>query len=128
MRQTHKLEGVPFVLIALNSDRQDETEIFKAHGFTNIVKCQGVWNNQPEDSYAVFFTSPTQLQSLIQIGREYNQEAILVVDSNRDAKLMELENCNQTNVGPFRAITKAEALLSGAFTYVPNMDTYFKAC
>ena len=127
MRNNHRLQDTPFVMIALNTDRADEIEILKAHGFKDIVKCRGVWEGQEETSYAVFFNGPQQLEDLIAIGREYNQDAILVVDSERNASVLELGNTFTSSVGTFKSITEAEALHSGNYTYVESINTYFKA-
>lgn len=127
MRQIHRLEGAPFVLLALNSGRMDELQILKAHGFVDIVECDGVWNGESEKSYAVFFNGPQQLQTLIHVAKDYNQDAILIVDSERQSKAMFLKTGEQTKVGRFGPVSKAEALLGGNYTYVPVMDTYFRA-
>lgn len=120
----HRLLGVPFVLIKLDSDRTDETEVFKAYGFSDLVKCE-FYNKGSKRGYAVFFNSPQQLQDLLHIGRDFNQESVTIVDSNRYAITHDLNSGDEDTLGHFVAIPKVEAINRGAFAYVPNMDQHF---
>ena len=100
MRYVNKLESVPFVMIAFNTDtNENELELLRRHGFSSVVSCDGVWEGTKEKSYAVFFENVEQLQTLVYLAKRYTQEAILIVDSDRNAELLNLITSEKSKVG-----------------------------
>lgn len=126
MRQINRLDGVPFILMAMNTgDKHREAETLKVLGLSNFVFCEGVYKGSKEDSFAVFFTSPEEYRTILSLAMRHHQESILVVDSNRDAQLNHLDSAEKVNLGRFVSVLKNEVVGLDNYTYVPSMDTYF---
>lgn len=128
MRHISRLDGAPFVMLAMNTGNpESEANTLRAMGLGDFVWCKGVYNGVSEDSFAVFFNSLEQRLAIQSMARRHNQESILVVDSNRDAELVFFDGTPRIKLGHFRAVPKSVAIENGSYTYVPNMDTYFVA-
>ena len=92
--------------------------------------CVGVYKGQREDSICVVSYNQSEFQANIEyvksIAKHFNQESILLVDSDDSAKLVYvLDDYTETLDGSFQEVSASEALKLDAYTYEPIKKVYY---
>jgi hypothetical protein len=72
------------------------------------------------------------MQQVLFIGREFNQESVLFVDTNRQSELVYLNPDNGVlkpgvQLGTFQNVSEFEAKASDAYTFDPTTNYYYLA-
>lgn len=81
-----------------------------------------------EQSFVVKIDDQKKEDLLFSIAQEFEQDSVLVLDSDRNAHLVYLQPKDQgraENIGVFTAVSKEIAEQNQAYTYDPLTDTYF---
>lgn len=84
------------------------------YGF-GFKQVEGVYKGSKELSYVVVYYTPEQRQFLIDMANSLEQEAVLDVDSQRDAVLV-YANGDMQPVGRFASVGEAKALTLDGYT------------
>ena len=79
----------------------------------NITNVTGSYKHTTENTLMI---ESTNINSLLHIANDYNQESILVVDSNRNASIHNTVDGKCSFLGKFGQITKKKALKEGNYT------------
>ena len=95
----------------------------------NFKQVTGCYNNIKELSFYVTigdgsWTRETDLKKLLEYAKLYNQESILYVNSDRQAKLI-FTNGETINIGIFKQVPKTFALQHVAYTYDIANNGYY---
>ena len=118
-----------FVLIALNNDTiaEDKT-ILRSLGL-DFKLVEGVYNGVAENSYRVKFSNVEQLADLARIAKTHDQESILIVDQERNAKLVYLDGRvdDRVELGTFQNVSELEAKQATSYTYEVDKGYYYLA-
>ena len=128
--QTNKYAAV---LIELNTTNKDteRAEIVKAvPGAAGVAETVGAYKGQENRSWLVLLKlnhEAEQIQRLIELARVYRQESILVVDEDRKASLVYMEDERQVDLGTLVAVDEKTAKMQDAWTYAPHNSTYYIA-
>lgn len=118
----------PFVIISFNCiSPVYEENILNGWGFTKYKQVNGRYNGNDERSWLVLFNGPIQLKELFAVAKQYKQESILVVDSERNAELLYMDDGRREKVGRFKSVKECCAKAGDNYTYCPQLDTYYKA-
>ena len=95
----------------------------------NFKQVTGCYNNTKELSFYVTigdgsWSRETDLKKLLEYAKFYNQESILYVDSDRQAKLI-FATGETINIGTFKQVPKAFALQHIAYTHDLEHNGYY---
>lgn len=112
-----------FIIMALNTDK--DSTILKAHGIVRFKAVQGSYKGELETSYVIPFTTLETYQKALFLAKQYNQESILVVDINRDAELIYIDNSKTDKLGKFQCVSKYEALAQDSWTKDVEKEYYY---
>ena len=129
--ETNK-EKPNFVVLALNCySKVGDIQALNHFGISRFKAVQGKYKGQKENAYIVPFNTVEQLQHIIFVARHFNQEAVLVVDKNRVAELVHLDNSNKSMmpevIGKFQCVSSFEAEVSQNYVYDETRDCYYIA-
>ena len=115
-----------FVMIELNSNSQAIEQGYLRHRGLKVKSGLGSYKNKQSITHLVTFRTIEDLQKIISIAREYHQESILVVDSNRTCDLIYMDpKISPVKLGNWTEITQYEASKSDSWTLLDNR--YFVA-
>ena len=127
--ETNK-EKPSFAIVALNLDSPEaEHKALRERHITKFKQVNGSYKGSTERAYVITFTSLTHLQQILFVGREFNQESILIVDAKRNAELLYLDTVNKgitpKQLGKFVNVSKFEALAGDNWTHDIEKDYYY---
>jgi len=103
------------------ANHQDVLNSLKKHGAVEVV---GSYEGVQELSIMIPYKSDLILDLVKRAAKSFNQDSILVTSGDRTATLIYNDNSEEV-LGQLQAVSEVEALKQLAWTYVPNMDTYF---
>jgi hypothetical protein len=115
----------PFVILALNKETAWEDRKILNSRKLKHKWVWGAYKSQIENSYVVPFRDAEHLNDIMRIARYHNQESILIVDSERNAKLYYLETDKTEDLGQFKAVSKSEAYQHDSYTFDLDTETYY---
>lgn len=96
------------------------------YGF-NYTETVGSYEGTKEVSFMVAINSSHDLDLMIQLGKHYNQDSILYRDHEGNSNLIFMDGRESINLGKMVQVSEKEALSSIAYTYVPNLNSYWIA-
>ena len=88
---------------------------------SKVKEVQGFWNREPERAWLIINPTQEQQFSLIGLAWEYNQQAILHLDNQRNATLWEIDsvgNVTEQYLGRFKSVDPYVAVQQTAYTLV----------
>ena len=113
-----------FVIFALNSDMLDASEErlvrFRLGEKAAFKQLKGAYKNVIETSYLVNVDLSGDLCQLVSdiydLASDYDQESVLVVEKNREANLVFIDNSQPVYLGKFQESNPSEAIALGNWT------------
>ena len=118
MRQLNR----PMVIFALNTVN-DELRLRQAGlKANNYKRLQGMYKGIAEDSYIV---DMAHIDLVIDLAIEHKQESILLLDEDRNAKLVYLADMSEESLGQLVEVSASEASNQLAYTYNPETKQYW---
>lgn len=110
------------VIFALNSPN-DELRLRQAGlKANNYKRLQGMYKGIAEDSYII---DMAHIDLIIDLAIEHKQESIMVLDEDRNAKLVYLANMSEESLGQLVEVSASEASNQLAYTYNPETNQFF---
>lgn len=98
----------------------------KSFGF-NYSKVIGCYEGIKEVSFMVTIHSTHNLNFMKHLGEVYKQDSILYRDHEGNSNLIFMDGRESINLGKMVQVSESEALSSIAYTYVPNLNSYWIA-
>lgn len=98
----------PFAILALNLETgAQEQEILKQLGLP-YLSAIGKYKGDSERSYIIPLSGAhwDELNDILELARQYNQESVLLVDSNSRATLYFLKTDKESHIGTFVSAEK----------------------
>lgn len=115
----------PMMILALNLKNQEiETDALINAGLA-FKDLTGSYKGVKERSYLVLTHNNTAYQAALNLARRCEQESVLLLDEERNAKLMYLNDMYQIDIGVLTPVSKDEALEQDAWTYAPDLNQYY---
>ena len=112
----------PVVIFALNTPN-DELRLRKAGlKANNYKRLQGMYKGIAENSYIV---DMAHIDLVIDLAIDHKQESIMVLDEDRNAKLVYLADMREESLGQLIAVSEKEAMNQLAYTYNPETKQFF---
>lgn len=96
----------------------------KSFQYTEIV---GSYEGMKEKSYMVVINNLSDLEYMKLLGEEFCQDSILYRDHEGNSNLIFMDGRESINLGKMVQVSEKEALSSIAYTYVPNLNSYWIA-
>ena len=117
----------PFVIFAINSDMDSraEQDLIGAFLGKSVKKLTGCYNGKTEHSYLVVLDNEEDLILVRDLAAIYNQESILYVDNEREAKLHYLSQPSQKRLGRWSNVSAPVAISSDCYTFDPATGRYY---
>lgn len=116
-----------FIVFASSYKKETVEDILKTEGIS-FKNLEGCYKGQTEDSYIV---CASHFAVLNKSGLLKDEESILLLGTEtkegRHAQLLFMQSFERVALGFLKAVSKDEALASDAYTYRPDVDTYYLA-
>ena len=112
----------PMVIFALNTP-DDELRLHQAGlKANNYKRLQDMYKGIAENSYIV---DMAHIDLVIDLAIDHKQESILLLDEDRNAKLVYLADMSEESLGQLVAVSETEALNQLAYTYNPETKQHY---
>ena len=102
--------------IALRDDLQEDFA---------LKEVVGKYDDEYEQSLVIPVKSNREIRLLSAIANHYEQDCILVINEDNTVNLLHSDGITE-KTGTFKEISAARAINSGAFTYDPSTEIYYK--
>lgn len=112
----------PMIIFALNSP--NDHAVLEAAGITGTMfkELKGSYKGQTEASYIV---DASLLDNVLGLAKAHRQESILILDQDRNASLYYVKSGLNTPIGRLVPASEAVALSKEAWSYRPDLNTYY---
>ena len=124
-RQNH----IPVAIVALNNETADQDiRALRLAGFKKFKQVSGVWKGTKEASYVVPLLEAHHLLAVASLAYEHHQQAILLVDNQRGATLIDLRDGGsmvRSYLGRFISVDKHTAQQCDSYTHDEHTNTYY---
>ena len=115
----------PAIILALNLKNQEiEIEALLDAGLV-FKALTGSYKGVQERSYLVLTHTDEAYRAALNLAKECNQESVLLLDEDRNAKLMYLDDMHQIEIGVLTPVSKDEALKQDAWTYAHDLNQFY---
>lgn len=120
-------EKVPVVIMSLNhsGNVEEERDILNKAGFTRHKPVLGKYKGELEMSYVVPVRSPEEIDRLKLLAKDYNQECIMFIDSDRQATLFYCKDPIIKYIGKLKTVYKHLAERQDYYTFCPISNAYY---
>lgn len=102
-----------------NGNRTDSLERWLRAGGFATVQVNGCYKGNRERSILIIDDAPSNSlceSAVMRLARQYEQESVLAVDANRQARLIYCDDRSFESIGQWRGVSKKTAEHSDAYT------------
>jgi len=115
----------PMMILALNlKNKEIETDALLDAGLV-FKDLTGSYKGVQERSYLVLTHTDTAFNAALKLAQKTEQESVLILDEDRNAKLMYLNDMHQIEIGKLTPVSQDEALKQDAWTFSHDLNQYY---